>query len=262
MNEVYLKVKSDGKVYKVPAGNLELSPEDEVLFELDQNQDTGIIVGSDFVGDCFESDEEQKPSIIRRLNEKDKEKILELKSEATETLKACSEKIEKHGLSMELLDADLSYDGRKLTFYFTAPGRVDFRSLVPDLASTFKKLIRLQQVGSRDKAKCMDGVGKCGRKICCRDFLKGDLESVTMDMAYCQNLGQSGSNRVTGLCGKLQCCLKYELEYYKERREKMPQVGEEIKTEEGMGKVVSQNIVKNKVGVELVNDKRIVEVDC
>ena len=262
MSEIYLKVKSDGKIYKVSAGNLELKTGDEVLFESEQNQDTGLIIDSGFIGDSFEADEEQKPSIIRRLNDKDKEKLLELKTQASQTFDACREKIEKHGLLMELLDADLSYDGRKLTFYFTASGRVDFRSLVPDLASTFKKLIRLQQVGSRDKAKCMDGVGKCGRKICCRDFLKGDLESVTMDMAYCQNLGQMGSNRVTGLCGKLQCCLKYELEYYKDRKEKMPSLGEEIKTGEGVGKVISQNIVKNKVQVELLDDKRIVEVDC
>ena len=261
--EIYIKVKSDNKIYKSDASNLEVLPDDQVLFESESSQDTGIVIDENSAKDqCGIESGDGKVTIIRKLTEKDIEKIAEMEKEALGTLAQCKEKIGKHGLEMNLLGADLSYDGKKLTFYFTSPGRVDFRSLVPDLASTFKKLIRLQQVGARDKAKCIGAVGRCGQGVCCKRFLKGDLESVTIDMATEQNLGQMGSNRVTGACGKLMCCLKYELDNYQKTRKKMPAVGSEIKTPEGMGIVKSQNIIKNCVLVILNKDNRIVEVDC
>ena len=258
--KVNIKVKTDGKVYRVKAGNLPLSHGDEVIFELDQFQDIGVVV------ECCLSKEgavsEDEVIVIRKLTDKDKERLALLKEEANATLVKCREKIAKHNLEMDLLNADISYDGKKLTFYFSASGRVDFRSLVPDLASTFKKLIRLQQVGVRDRAKCMDSVGRCGRETCCRKFLKGDLENVSVDMAYDQNLGQMGSNRVTGVCGKLMCCLKFELDEYKKVKKKMPATGSKIKTPEGEGIVLSTSVIKNKIRVELLKDKRVVEADC
>jgi cell fate regulator YaaT (PSP1 superfamily) len=163
---------------------------------------------------------------------------------------------------MQLLDADLSFDEKKLTFYFTAPSRVDFRVLVSELAHTFKKIIRLQQIGSRDEARYLGGVGRCGETICCKKFLKGNLESVTLDMASDQNLAQMGSNRITGVCGKLMCCLKYELEYYQKVKKTMPALGTEINTEKGKGTVIGQNIVKKKVTVKLNEGGNILEVDC
>lgn len=257
---INIRVKTDGKIYKAKTGNLPLLPGDEVIFELDQFQDVGAAV------ECCQAREgcvgEDEVTVIRKLTEKDKEQLLELKEEANATLPKCREKIEKHNLEMDLLNADISYDGKKLTFYFSASGRVDFRSLVPDLASTFKKLIRLQQVGMRDKAKCMDSVGRCGRETCCRKFLKGDLENISVDMAYDQNLGQMGANRVTGVCGKLMCCLKFELDEYKKAKKKMPSNGSKIKTPEGEGTVLSASVIKNKIRVELLSDKRVVEVDC
>lgn len=258
--DIYIKAKSDNKILKAKSGNLEVSPGDEILFETDQSQDTGYIV--DGASDAQCEQEDQNISIIRKLTAKDKETIAERELEAKETLPLCEEKIKKHGLEMNLLGADLSYDGKKLTFYFTSPGRVDFRSLVPDLASTFKKLIRLQQIGARDKAKCLGSVGRCGQGVCCKRFLKGDLESVNLDMAHDQNLGQMGSNRVTGACGKLMCCLKFELDYYQKTKKSLPEVGSQLKTPEGMGRVRSQNILKKKVLVELEKDNKIVEVDC
>lgn len=261
--EIYIKTKSDGKIFKAKLGNLEVLEGDEILFETDQSQDIGFVIGNNQPEvELCEQEDGQNISIIRKLTPKDKEKIAEIELEANETLRPCEEKIKKHGLEMNLLGANLSYDGKKLTFYFTSPGRVDFRSLVPDLASTFKKLIRLQQIGARDKAKCLGALGRCGQKVCCRRFLKGDLESVTLEMAYDQNLGQMGSNRVTGACGKLMCCLKYELEYYQKVKKDLPDIGSEIKTPEGIGKVLSQKILNKKVTVELDKDKRIVEVDC
>ena len=258
---VNIKVTSDNKIYRGSAGNLTLDTNDKVVFEVDQFQDIGVVV------DCVnpnddESKSEDEVTIIRKLTEKDNQRLLKLKEEATATLEKCREKIKKHNLEMDLLDADISYDGKKLTFYFCASGRVDFRSLVPDLASTFKKLIRLQQVGMRDKVKCMDSVGRCGRGTCCRKFLKGDLENISAEMAQIQNLGQMGSSRVTGVCGKLMCCLRYELEEYRTAQKKMPALGSTISTKEGEGLVISVNVIKNRLRVELNKDKRVVEVDC
>lgn len=260
MAEIFIKIPSDGKVYKADLGNLELTFGDQVLIEYDSFQDVGMIMPGKLKREG--ENPEVETTIIRKINDKDKEIIEEKKAEAKECLAVCQEKIKKHELTMELLDADLSFDGKKLTFYFTAPGRVDFRSLVPDLASTFKKLIRLQQVISRDKARCFKAIGKCGRETCCRSFLKGELDDVSQEMAFEQNLGQMGSNRVTGLCGRLQCCLKFEYPEYCKIRKSMPEIGSKIKTEEGMGKVTSQNIIKRKLSVLLDKDQRIVEVDC
>lgn len=257
-NLVLIKAKSDGKVFEVDRGNMELNAGDEVLFETDQYQEVGMVV--------TEQEESNQGSeeitLIRKLTDKDRQKALELQKEAQGFLPACADKIDKHKLNMELLDADLSFDGKKLTFFFSAPGRIDFRSLVPDLAATFKKLIRLQQVGARNKAKFLGAIGRCGQKICCKSFLDSDLETVTTDMACDQNLGQMGSGRITGVCGKLMCCLKYELPYYQKMKQKLPKVGSKIKTAEGEGTVISQSILKSKVVVELNKDKRVVEVDC
>lgn len=260
MSDILIKVNSDGKVYKAKTGNLDVSAGDEVLYEMEHYQEVAKVVTSVCPKEGVAEDSEAM--VIRKINEKDREIIAERKKEAETFLPTCDEKIKKHKLAMDLLSADLSYDGKKLTFFFTAPGRVDFRSLVPELASTFKKLIRLQQVISRDKARCVDAIGRCGRGTCCRSFLKDELDDISQDMAYEQNLGQTGTGRVTGLCGRLQCCLKYEYTQYQDAKKKIPAVGSKVKTPEGMGKVRSQNIIKNKIVVELDKDQRIVEVDC
>ena len=259
---IFLRVKSDGKIYKSDIGNLEIEMGDKVLFENDQGQEVGTVVSESVVKEEREQDREEITSVvlIRKLTQKDLEKIKELKEEAKETLSKCLEKIKSHNLEMQLLDADLSYDGKKLTFYFTAPGRVDFRSLVPDLASTFKKLIRLQQVSCRDKAKFFGGVGRCGQNFCCKRFLQGDLESVSTEMANEQGLGQMGPNRVIGCCGKPMCCLKYEIDFYKKAKVKMPAVGTKYKTPEGEGVVIEQVYLKNSIKVNV--EGKIVEVNC
>lgn len=265
MKKVLIKTRSDGKFYNIDQGNLELSAGDQVLLESEQCQEIAKVVSKE---DCVLDDsttvevQNSEAVLIRRLTEKDQEIDQKKKAEARENLERCKQIVLKHQLPMELLDADLSFDGKKLTFYFSAPGRVDFRSLVSELASTFQKLIRLQQVGARDRARCIGGVGRCGQDFCCKRFLKGELECVSVDMAYEQNLGQMGSNRVTGACGKLMCCLKYELGFYQKTKKDLPAVGSEIKTQKGMGRVVSQCILKNKVTVELIDNKTYLEVDC
>lgn len=258
--EVYIKVKSDGKTYRGDTGNLDLIERSEVLFENEQGQDVGLIILD--LGKEEEAVSEEV-TIIRKLTDKDIQKCKELKEEARGSIGLCKEKIKKHGLDMELLDADISYDGKKITFYFSATGRVDFRSLVPDLAATFKKLIRLQQVGSRDKAKCLNGVvGRCGREACCKHLRQDYSDEITLEMANVQNIGQSGAGRVTGACGKLMCCLKYELAEYERKKKAMPAIGSEYRSNEGIGLVVSQNIMKNKLVIELKKEKRLLEVDC
>jgi len=266
-NEIYIKGKSDNKIITADCGNLlELKAGDEIIFENDQGQDIATVISEDMVKieedvEGIKAESDHSCSIIRKLTEKDREKIRSLAEEARKTIAKCQEKIDKYKLSMTLVNAGLSYDEKKLTFYFVAPGRVDFRILVSDLAATFQKLIRLQQVGSRDKARCVGGCGRCGQELCCKKVFNGDIESVTMDMAYLQNLGQMGSARVTGACGKLICCLKYELETYKEAKKKLPELGTTMKTKEGSGIVVGQSVLKNKISVRL-RDDRIVEVDC
>jgi cell fate regulator YaaT (PSP1 superfamily) len=263
MKDIYIKARSDSKIYLAEKGNLKLETGDMVLFESDQCQEIAFVMPS-VPPTSAESESNtglEKAVLIRRLNDKDQEIDQQKKEEARQNLERCKEIVSKHQLPMELLDADISFDGKKLTFYFSAPGRVDFRSLVSELASTFQKLIRLQQVGSRDRARCIGGIGRCGEDFCCKRFLKGDLESVSVDMSYEQGLGQMGANRVTGACGKLMCCLKYELDNYRDAKAKLPAVGSEIKTPKGKGRILSQCVLKNSVIVELENNTRL-EVDC
>ncbi len=263
-DKIFIKSRSDNKIHAVDRGNFDLDAESMVIFESDQCQEVAKVVREEEVknDDNFVRETGEKVAVlIRRMNDKDKQIDDDKGKEARSFIGKCQEIIEKHKLPMELLDSDLSFDGKKLTFYFTAPGRVDFRTLVSELASSFQKLIRLQQVGARDRARCTGGVGRCGQGFCCNRFLKGELECVSIDMAYDQNIGQMGSNRVTGACGKLMCCLKYELDFYKKAKNKMPSVGTSMKTTKGEGIVVNQCILKNKVTVEL-KDKTYLEVDC
>lgn len=267
MPEHIVRLKSDGQFYKIDAGSHKLSVGDRVLVDSEQSTELGYIVPSEIAKEATEAEKPADNGVaamtfIRKISDADAAKIDTLQAEARSYILPCQEKIDKFNLPMSLLDADLSFDEKKLTFYFTAPSRVDFRMLVTDLAHTFKKIIRLQQVGARDEARYLGGIGRCGQYLCCKRFLTGNLESVTLDMAYEQGLAQMGSNRVTGCCGKLMCCLKYELPEYKKTKSKMPKMGEEIKTEKGKGKVIGHNVFKNSVTVRLDEDGAIVEANC
>lgn len=264
MAKIAIKIKSTGQILSADAGRLNLDLGDWLLVETPQCREVAIVVDENRLKEMPVENQEIKESeveIIRRLTEKDKKQYADLKIIAEEMIPECQKKILRHNLSMELLDAELSFDEKKLTFYFTADGRVDFRSLVSDLASTFKKLIRLQQVGARDEARFIDGHGRCGQRLCCRRFLKGDLDSITLDMAQIQGLAAMGSSRITGACGKLMCCLAFEIKEYKKLAKEMPKIGDKLKTEKGEGLVVSQNILQKKVLVELPDQSKM-EVEC
>ncbi len=154
---------------------------------------------------------------------------------------------------MKLIDVEYTFDNSKIIFYFTADGRVDFRELVKDLAAVFKMRIELRQIGVRDEAKMMGGIGSCGRALCCHSWLS-DFEPVSIKMAKVQNLSLNPA-KISGICGRLMCCLKYENDIYMELRRGMPDTGEKIKTPDGMARVVDTNILENKVRVRLIMEK-------
>lgn len=262
--DLRIKIISNGKVVPFKETSMKFKVEDEVLIESMGCQEKAVIcdikdISEEETTPQGETDGET-PEIIRRLTEADKKRYLDLKKQATGYLPECQKRIDAHSLEMTLLDAELSFDEKKLTFFFSAPGRVDFRALVSDLASSFKKLIRLQQVGARDQARFVDGYGRCGQRFCCRSFLPSNLDEVTLEMARSQQLAHMGSNRITGSCGKLMCCLKYELKDYNENLKDLPKIGEEVKIKDGSGVVVDLNVLKHKVTVQLKEGSRV-EVD-
>ena len=157
---------------------------------------------------------------------------------------------------MKLVKAEISFDQKYITFYFSAVTRLDFRELLKDLVKTFHKMIRLQQIGPRDEAKMISGLGPCGRELCCRGFLK-KLESVPSDLVRVQRLSQVSSSKISGVCGKLMCCLAFETEMYRKLSKNLPKVGETISTKHGKGKVVEQDVLGQKVKVKLASGEQI-----
>jgi cell fate regulator YaaT (PSP1 superfamily) len=204
------------------------------------------------------SEEElKKPlkKIIRIATDVDIGQINENKKRTKDAFQICLKKIQERKLDMKLIDAEYSFDGTKLIFYFTSEGRVDFRELVKDLAHIFKVRIELKQIGVRDEARMLGGFGHCGRPLCCANFLKS-FDAVTIRMAKEQNLSLNPT-KISGICGRLMCCLGYEYENYKKYLKGLPKEGEKISTKDGKGKVISVNALKRKVLVELEEGKQI-----
>jgi len=256
------KFQTTGKVYQYESAD-KIAPGDSVLVDTPQGMEVAAIINEPCKGCKKEALtlEKGEGSILRKINSEDKTKLAQLKEQAKKYISQARQKIVEHNLAMKIIDADLSPDEKKLTFYFSAEGRVDFRSLVSDLARAFQKLIRLQQIGPRDEAKILKGIGKCGRELCCAKFLK-NMKSVTLDMAQIQQLEHLGTSKITGLCGKLMCCLSYEIKEYQENIKELPAIGSTFKTKMGKGKVTGLNIIKKTVLIQLDNDtKAVVEVN-
>ena len=190
--------------------------------------------------------------IIRIANEQDIKQHEENVRKKEKALSICQEKVDKHGLTMKLIDVEYTFDKSKVIFYFTAEGRVDFRELVKDLAAVFKMRIELRQIGVRDEAKMLGGIGSCGRSLCCHSWL-ADFEPVSIKMAKIQNLSLNPT-KISGVCGRLMCCLKYENDIYMQLRKGMPEVGEKVRTPDGLAKVVETNLLESKVKVRLFVD--------
>jgi len=232
MKKILIRFPTTGKVYWYKT-SLDLRPGDVVLADLaDIVEPATVTAQNDQVGEIEETDS----SILRIMTDQDRQKSAELKKIARNLIEETQKKVNRHSLKMTILDADLSFDEKKLTFYFSADGRVDFRSLVTDLAKSYNKLIRLQQVGARDEARLYGGIGKCGRELCCATFLK-NFESITLEMAELQELSTAGSAKLSGCCGKLMCCLSFEAQNYQpqpaQRRQKMPQIDRQLENAAG-----------------------------
>lgn len=185
-------------------------------------------------------------SFLRKATANDIQKMEMNGGKSADAMLKCRDKIKEHKLEMILEFVEYSLDGNRVNFIFTADDRVDFRELVKDLAKTFQKQIHLQQIGPRDKARIVSGRGKCGKGLCCSNWLN-DLQSITMDMVRSQNLESKGSAKLSGCCGKLMCCLRYEVSEYKKLKKNLPKYGSIVKVKKGDAKVIGLDILNQKV---------------
>lgn len=188
--------------------------------------------------------------IIRVANENDRQSLAQNTEKEKDAARIAEQKIAEHKLDMKLVGVEYAFNGSKITFYFTADGRVDFRELVKDLAGVFKTRIELRQIGVRDEAKLLGGIGSCGRVVCCKAFLS-DFHPVSIKMAKEQNLSLSPT-KISGLCGRLMCCLKYEQDCYEDARKRMPRIGREVTTPDGSGTVMENNLLRERVKVKVL----------
>ncbi|MFD2638531.1 PSP1 domain-containing protein [Piscibacillus salipiscarius] len=251
-----VRFKKAGKIYYFDPCEIQMTTDDYVIVETVRGIEFGKVVIAN-----KQVDEEDVvlplKKVIRVADEKDKLTVTENKEKTEEAFQVCQDKIKHHSLDMNLVEAEFTFDRNKIIFYFTAEGRVDFRELVKDLASIFKTRIELRQIGVRDEAKMLGGIGPCGRMLCCSTFL-GDFEPVSIKMAKDQNLSLNPA-KISGLCGRLMCCLKYENDQYEEAKRELPDIGEVIVTDNGKGKVVGLNMLEKLVQVELFELERVVE---
>ena len=251
---VGVRFKSAGKVYYFDPGDLFLSVGDGVIVETSRGVEFGTVVAGprdvpedEVVGAL--------KKVLRRAGDVDMEQLRANQEKETRAYEICVEKITTHGLPMKLVDVEQTFDGNKIIFYFTADGRIDFRELVKDLAAVFRTRIELRQIGVRDEAKMMGGLGCCGRELCCATWLS-DFSSVSIRMAKEQNLSLNPT-KISGICGRLMCCLKFENEAYEQARECFPEPGKRVITPDGIGRVMGINIFKQTVSVELQESKLI-----
>jgi cell fate regulator YaaT (PSP1 superfamily) len=243
-----VRFKEVGKIYYFDPKNTKLNTNDKVIVETARGIECGIVA----LPNKEVADEDiiypLKP-MIRIANQNDLNHIEENKKREKEAFKICEKKIADHGLEMNLVDVEYTFDNNKILFYFTADGRVDFRALVKDLASVFRTRIELRQIGVRDEAKMLGGLGVCGRPFCCHSFM-GDFQPVSIKMAKEQGLSLSPV-KISGTCGRLMCCLKYEQEAYSDLLKRTPKVGAIVKTPEGRGIVVENNLISGVLKVKL-----------
>lgn len=251
-----VRFRSVGKIYFFDPTGHEINQGDKVIVETARGIEYGrVVVGPRDV----EDDKVIQPlkPVIRIATKDDDIMETNNKMKEKDAFRICFEKIAKHGLEMKLIDAEYTFDNNKVLFYFTADGRIDFRELVKDLASVFKTRIELRQIGVRDETKIVGGIGICGRTLCCHSHLS-EFAPVSIKMAKEQNLSLNPT-KISGVCGRLMCCLKNEEEAYEELTSRLPNVGDVVKTLEGLkGEVQSVSVLKQlvKVIVTLENDEK------
>lgn len=253
---VGVRFKKAGKIYYFDPGDFQTTLGDFVIVETARGIEFGeIVVAEKEVGEHDVVLPLKK--VIRIASKKDHATVQENREAAREAFSICLDKIADHGLEMKLVDAEYTFDRNKIIFYFTADGRVDFRELVKDLAAVFRTRIELRQIGVRDEAKMLGGIGPCGRMLCCSTFL-GDFEPVSIKMAKDQNLSLNPA-KISGVCGRLMCCLKYENDQYETAKQELPDIGEKIVSPLGTGKVVGLNMLERLVQIKLDERERVVE---
>lgn len=231
------------------SGNWNIKEGDVVIVNVDSGSESAVVEKINV------NNEGEFPCIARKATSIDFEIIEKNEKKRAEAVNDCRAMVSKGGLAMKIVDAYFSFDGGRITFSFIAEKRVDFRDLVKNLSKKFQRSIRLQQVGSRDEARQKGGFGGCGRELCCIKF-SGSLKSVTTEDVRAQQMGQRGSERLSGLCGRLKCCLGFEAEYYRENLAKMPKHGEKFLVEGRVGKVVDLAVLANEVVVEFEDKAR------
>ena len=257
-----VRFRQAGKVYYFDPGREQLERGQRVIVNTLKGTEMGTVILPN-----TEMDEEkiQNPvkNIIRLATESDIETEKTNREKETEAFDICKTKIARHGLKMKLIAAEYTFDRNKLLFYFTADGRVDFRELVKDLASVFRTRIELRQIGVRDETKICGGIGICGRTLCCHSYLS-EFAPVSIKMAKEQSLSLNPS-KISGVCGRLMCCLKNEEEAYEELNSHLPDVGERVRTSDGLsGEVISVGVLKQRVRVVVDlgdDDKEVREYD-
>lgn len=245
---ISVRFREGGKAYFFSPGELEIKEGDGVIVETARGTEFGDVVGAP---QQVEEDKIVAPlkEVQRVATEHDREQRDKNRAKEKEAFATCLKKIAEHKLDMKLVDVEYSYNGAKVVFYFTADGRVDFRELVKDLAAVFKTRIELRQIGVRDEAKMLGGLGSCGLPVCCKTFL-ADFTPVSIKMAKEQNLSLSPT-KISGICGRLMCCLKYEQDSYESMRRQMPRMNREVITSDGAGTVLENNVITEKTRVRV-----------
>ncbi len=254
---VGVKFKKTNKIYYFSPGDIPCEMGDSVVVETARGSEIGDIVMAQME---LDDDKVVAPlkSVLRKVNDRDLKMATRNKGQEADALRIFGEKIVEYKLEMKPVDVEYAFDGSKITFYFTSDGRVDFRELVKGLAHHFRSRIELRQIGVRDEAKMLGGLGKCGFPICCRRFLPS-FTPVSIKMAKEQNISLN-PNKISGLCGRLMCCLNFEQEYYEQMRKKMPRVGNSIITAQGRGIVKENNYLTGKAKVRVEGDNGVLEI--
>ena len=251
--EVGVRFRHNPKVYSFSAEGMRLSIGDRVLVRSEKGVDMGEVM--ELRGRVSNERAAELMPVVRKATREDLDHIEEQEQRERQALKVCAEKIAEHNLPMKLIDSSLSFDNTRLVFFFSAEGRVDFRELVRDLARTCRLRIELRQIGVRDEAKLLGGLGPCGRRLCCKSFMR-DFEPVGIRVAKDQGLALN-PNKISGLCDRLMCCLLFEHDTYKRLRRELPNRGERVMTPDGPGVVTNVSLLKEQVQVQLQDGSEV-----
>lgn len=248
MKIVNLRTRDAGVTLRYRCDGLSLALGDAVMIDTETGEEIAFVAQEPYV----EETGEDIPSVKRLATEKELDKYFDICAKEKEAFFKCKELIAARGIEMNLVDSEYTFDGKKLTFYFTADGRVDFRELVKDLAYTFRTRIELRQIGSRDQAKLVGGIGMCGRELCCCSFLN-HFAPVNLKLARAQGLSLN-PGKLNGACGRLMCCLQFEKEAYDDAHRRLPEVGARVRTPVGMGVVTDVNYIEETLNIKFVSE--------